>query len=112
MACTVAVEESITEHYNDQIRELLKLDPELHGEMIQLLKKFRDEEQEHLDIGLEHGAEQGAEFIFLCIKKVFYLLYFEIYKFERNSNKAPQYKALKILIKTGCQAAIAISEKI
>lgn len=51
MACTVAVEESITEHYNDQIRELLKRDPELHSEMIQLLKKFRDEEQEHHDIG-------------------------------------------------------------
>ena len=59
MACTVAVEESITEHYNNQIRELLKRDPELHGEMIQLLKQFRDEEQEHHDIGLEHGAEQG-----------------------------------------------------
>ena len=28
MACTVAVEESITEHYNDQIRELLIRDPE------------------------------------------------------------------------------------
>ena len=39
MACTVAVEESITEHYNDQIRELLKRDPELHSEMIQLLKE-------------------------------------------------------------------------
>ena len=28
MACTVAVEEVITEHYNNQIRELLKKDPE------------------------------------------------------------------------------------
>ena len=37
MACTVAVEESITEHYNDQIRELLIKDPELHAEMIAIL---------------------------------------------------------------------------
>lgn len=34
MACTVAVEESITEHYNDQIRELLKDDPEANKELL------------------------------------------------------------------------------
>ena len=83
MACTVAVEESITEHYNDQIRDLLKRDPELHSEMISLLRKFRDEEQEHHDIGLEEGAEN-----------------------------APLFKTLKFGIKIGCNVAIAISEKI
>ena len=65
MACTVAVEESITEHYNDQIRELLKRDPELHSEMIQLLKKFRDEEQEHHDIG--KGSSRNFYYPFITI---------------------------------------------
>jgi len=82
MACTVAVEESITEHYNDQIRELLIRDPELHAEMISILTKFRDEEQEHHDIGLAEGAEN-----------------------------APAFQAMKFIIKSGCQVAIAISEK-
>ena len=45
MACTVAVEDVIIEHYNAQIRELLKNDPQMHHDMIQLLSKFRDEEQ-------------------------------------------------------------------
>ena len=36
------------------------------------MKKFRDEEQEHLDIGLDHGAEE-----------------------------APQFQALKVIIKAG-----------
>ena len=57
MACTVAVEASITEHYNDQIRQLATTDPETHRELIQTITKFRDEEQEHHDIGLEHDAE-------------------------------------------------------
>ena len=57
MACTVAVEASITEHYNDQIRELTSLDSEEHKELIATISKFRDEEQEHHDIGLENDAE-------------------------------------------------------
>ena len=51
--------------------------------MISLLRKFRDEEQEHHDIGLEEGAEN-----------------------------APLFKALKFGIKLGCTAAITISEQI
>lgn len=57
MACTVAVEASITEHYNDQIRQLANTDPETHRELIETITKFRDEEQEHHDIGLENDAE-------------------------------------------------------
>ena len=57
MACTVAVEASITEHYNDQIRELTTVDSEEHKELIATISKFRDEEQEHHDIGLENDAE-------------------------------------------------------
>uniref|UniRef100_A0A669DBX7 Coenzyme Q7 homolog, ubiquinone (yeast) n=1 Tax=Oreochromis niloticus TaxID=8128 RepID=A0A669DBX7_ORENI len=35
MACTVAVEESITEHYNNQIRTLMEKDPERYTELLQ-----------------------------------------------------------------------------
>ena len=39
MACTVAVEASITEHYNDQIRELLEDDPEANKELIETITR-------------------------------------------------------------------------
>jgi len=83
MACTVAVEASITEHYNDQIRELANSDKEAHKELIETITKFRNEEQEHHDIGLENDAEL-----------------------------APAYQALSGAIKVGCKAAIWISERI
>ena len=60
MACTVAVEKVITEHYNDQIRELIADDPVLHQDMITQLSKFRNDEQHHHDTGLEHEAEQAV----------------------------------------------------
>jgi 3-demethoxyubiquinol 3-hydroxylase len=47
------------------------------------IEAFRAEEVEHRDIGLEHGAEQ-----------------------------APGYRMLSRLIKAGCKAAIAVSERI
>ena len=83
MACTVAVEASITEHYNDQIRALIEDDPELHKELIQTITQFRNEEQEHHDIGIENEAEQ-----------------------------APMYEALTAVIKVGCKGAIWISERV
>ena len=52
-----ADQETITEHYNDQIRQLANTDPETHRELIETITKFRDEEQEHHDIGLENDAE-------------------------------------------------------
>lgn len=36
MACTVAVEESISEHYNNQIRTLIEEDPEKYQELLQV----------------------------------------------------------------------------
>jgi ubiquinone biosynthesis monooxygenase Coq7 len=54
MACTVAVEETIDEHYTRQIEALSDADP-LTG----TLDRFRSEEREHRDIGLAHGAEQA-----------------------------------------------------
>ncbi|NXN93445.1 COQ7 protein, partial [Rhinopomastus cyanomelas] len=83
MACTVAVEESISHHYNNQIRALMEDDPEKYRELLQVIKQFRDEELEHHDIGLEHDAEA-----------------------------APAYSALKTAIQLGCKAAIFLSERI
>ncbi|NXT96597.1 COQ7 protein, partial [Anhinga rufa] len=36
MACTVAVEESISDHYNSQIRTLMEEDPEKYKELLQV----------------------------------------------------------------------------
>lgn len=36
MACTVAVEETIAHHYNNQIRMLMEEDPEKYEELLQV----------------------------------------------------------------------------
>ena len=79
MACTVAVEEAIDAHYAGQIATLDESEPELRDR----LNRFRDEELEHRDTALEHGAEQ-----------------------------APGYRLLRSAIKAGCRAAIALSERV
>jgi ubiquinone biosynthesis monooxygenase Coq7 len=53
MACTVAVEEAIDEHYAGQVEALGEDEPELRA----ALEKFREEELEHRDIGLANEAE-------------------------------------------------------
>lgn len=83
MACTVAVESVIGEHYNSQIRDLMADDPEKHEELLKIIKKFRDDELHHHDTGLEHDAE-----------------------------KAPFYDAMSQVIKLGCRGAIWISERV
>ncbi|KAG7459407.1 hypothetical protein MATL_G00210310 [Megalops atlanticus] len=83
MACTVAVEESISEHYNSQIRALMEADPDRYKELLQIIKEFRDDEMEHHDTGLEHDAE-----------------------------KLPGYWLMKTVIQAGCKAAIYVSERI
>jgi ubiquinone biosynthesis monooxygenase Coq7 len=80
MACTVAVEEAIDEHYGAQLATLNTADePELR----QTVEKFRAEELEHRDTGLEHGAEQAVG-----------------------------YRLMSRFIKAGCRVAIAISERV
>jgi ubiquinone biosynthesis monooxygenase Coq7 len=85
MACTVAVEEVIDEHYAAQLETLDRIgtlgatEPALR----QTVQAFRTEELEHRDIGLEQGARQ-----------------------------APGFRLLSRVIKAGCRAAIAISERI
>jgi ubiquinone biosynthesis monooxygenase Coq7 len=53
MACTVAVEEAIDEHYAAQTEALGADEPEL----VATIEEFRAEELEHRDIGLANEAE-------------------------------------------------------
>ena len=79
MACTVAVEEAIDEHYAAQAASLGEDEAELRG----TIEKFRAEELEHRDIGLENEAEL-----------------------------APAYRLMSAVIKAGCKVAIAVSERV
>lgn len=52
MACTVAVEEVIDEHYHDQSERLGDADPALKHTIL----AFRDDELAHRERAIEHGA--------------------------------------------------------
>jgi ubiquinone biosynthesis monooxygenase Coq7 len=52
MACTVAVEETIDEHYRRQAARLGDEEPALKDR----IEEFREDEIEHRDTALEHGA--------------------------------------------------------
>ncbi len=57
MACTVAVEEVIDEHYRKQLERLANEDePQLR----RMITKFRTDENEHEATGRKHGAEEAA----------------------------------------------------
>ena len=58
MACTVAVEEAIDEHYAAQAASL----GEEEAELREVIERFREEELEHRDIGLAHEAEQAPAY--------------------------------------------------
>lgn len=66
MACTVAVEEVIDEHYRGQIEAL----PEEEAELKAVLEEFRREEVEHRDEALSRDAMQapGYEILTGAIK--------------------------------------------
>lgn len=55
MACTVAVEDVIDEHYKNQIDELGDNETELKN----TISKFRDEEIEHKNTAINEGAEEA-----------------------------------------------------
>ncbi|MDP6603439.1 MAG: demethoxyubiquinone hydroxylase family protein [Rhodospirillales bacterium] len=59
MACAVAVEEVIDEHYTRQIERLGDDEPAL----ARTLRKFRADEREHRDAGLAHGAEEAPGYL-------------------------------------------------
>uniref|UniRef100_A0A915JW44 5-demethoxyubiquinone hydroxylase, mitochondrial n=1 Tax=Romanomermis culicivorax TaxID=13658 RepID=A0A915JW44_ROMCU len=105
MACTVAVEEVIADHYNDQIRELLEDNPEKNKELLEVVKKFRDDEIEHHDTGLENDALKVihiVDSVFLRLLKLSCC----------SSLQAPFYSILKQSIQFGCRGAIWLSERI
>ncbi len=81
MACTVAIEETIDEHYAAQADALSGNKEE--APLRATIEKFREEELEHRDIGLEEGAEE-----------------------------APGYTLLTGAIKAGSRLAIWLSQKI
>ena len=58
MACTVAVEEVIDEHYRQQTVELGAMEPAIREK----IETFRAEEVQHRDTGLAHGAEQAPAY--------------------------------------------------
>ena len=61
MACTVAVEKVIGDHYNKQL-SLLKED---HKKLKATIKKFAQDELEHHDIGIAHDAEKTPGYTLL-----------------------------------------------
>ncbi|HYN38148.1 MAG TPA: demethoxyubiquinone hydroxylase family protein [Rhodospirillales bacterium] len=79
MACTVAVEEVIDEHYARQVAELGDDEAELRD----LCARYRQDEVEHGETALAHGARE-----------------------------APGYKALTGAVKAGSRAAIWLAERI
>jgi len=58
MACTVAVEEAIDEHYTEQLENLGPEDAELKA----YIERFREEELEHRDTGIAQGAENAPAY--------------------------------------------------
>jgi ubiquinone biosynthesis monooxygenase Coq7 len=64
MACTVAVEEVIDQHYQVQ-EQILEQFPN-ENILKETVSKFRQEELEHRDIGLHHGAQQAPFYKLLC----------------------------------------------
>ncbi|KAG6002056.1 hypothetical protein E4U21_003488 [Claviceps maximensis] len=93
MACTEAVETEIGDHYNSQIREILAMMSQwreegydVSGEMSDLLdtlRRIRDEELEHLD----HAVDNDAK-------------------------KAEPHWLLTGVIRAGCRGAIWVSERV
>ena len=66
MACTVAVEDVIDEHYRRQAEYLAENDPALRETIL----GFRDDELAHREIALAHGAEDalGYDLISAAVK--------------------------------------------
>ncbi len=55
MACTVAVEEVIDDHYSGQAERLGEAEPELKA----TIEAFRADEREHREVGLAEGAREA-----------------------------------------------------
>ncbi|KAI0668562.1 COQ7 protein [Trametes maxima] len=84
MACTEAVETVIGEHYDDQLKafEQLPADHPSVPLLKQVIKEFRDDELEHLDIAVEN-----------------------------DSQKAPAHALLSTVVGAGCKVAIELCKR-
>ncbi len=81
MACTVAVEEVISDHYAEQLAALDKQPEE--KDLRAAIKKFKAEEEEHRETGRNSHAD-----------------------------KAPGYRLLTAVIRTGSKLAIEIAKRV
>ncbi|KAJ3723497.1 COQ7 protein [Lentinula guzmanii] len=84
MACTEAVETVIGEHYDDQLKEMESL-PSNHPSvplMREVVKEFRDDELEHLDIAVTNHAQ-----------------------------RAPAHALLSTVVGAGCKVAIELCKR-
>ncbi|KAK7693102.1 hypothetical protein QCA50_002668 [Cerrena zonata] len=84
MACTEAVETVIGEHYDDQLKEMDELNTS-HPSIPLLkdvIKEFRDDELEHLDIAVEN-----------------------------DSQRAPAHALLSTVVGAGCKIAIELCKR-
>lgn len=61
MACTIAVEEVIGEHYAKQADAL----DENESELLKTISKFRDDELEHRDIAIAHDGREARHYAVL-----------------------------------------------
>jgi 3-demethoxyubiquinol 3-hydroxylase len=93
MACTEAVETEIGGHYNGQVRVLLEMADEMEKsgeeiggelqELIETIRRIRDEELEHLDHAVDNDAKEAVP-----------------------------HELLTGVIRAGCRGAIWISERV
>jgi ubiquinone biosynthesis monooxygenase Coq7 len=60
MACTVAVEDVISTHYQEQL-DVLAGKPE-EKPLLSAIRKFKAEEEQHHEIGLKNNAEQAPAY--------------------------------------------------
>ncbi|KAI0831793.1 COQ7 protein [Trametes gibbosa] len=84
MACTEAVETVIGEHYDDQLKafEQLPADHPSVPLLKEVIREFRDDELEHLDIAVEN-----------------------------DSQKAPAHALLSTVVGAGCKVAIELCRR-
>ncbi|KAG5473610.1 hypothetical protein LSCM4_03680 [Leishmania orientalis] len=77
MCCHAAVEATIFDHYNDQLRELEVLEDQCTGmkesdaekkaweDLKNYIVKFRDEEKHHQELGEQNGANEAPAYLVL-----------------------------------------------
>lgn len=95
MTCTVAVEKVITQHYNDQIREILaEGDAKDSQYILEKFSKFRDDEQHHHDTAQQHSDDIGQQLQ------------------DKSEAESETNKPLNQVIDVICRASIKIAEKV